>query len=136
MKKLILTTALVLLAAITFGQTLQKGGILGIHQMTITLKPEVTIDQFLDFYQNKVIPESEKLMDGWKGFVVKGNIGEHVNEYRVVWYIESMKDYNKFFTNDGPTDEVNVLMEKIQPVIDEIHKLGTWTSEYTDWVIQ
>ncbi len=49
MRRLILTTALVLLAGITFGQTLKKGVILGVHHMTITLEPDVTMDQYLDF---------------------------------------------------------------------------------------
>jgi len=137
MRKLILTTALVLLVGITFGQTLQKGVILGVHQVTITLKPDVTMDQFLDVFKNKLIAETEKHMDGWKGFIVKGNKGEHVNEYGVVWYIESMKDYNKIYNNDGSqTDEGKAVREKMQPVMDELSKLGTWTREYTDWLIQ
>ena len=137
MRKLILTTALVLLAGITFGQTLQKGVILGVHHVTITLKLDVTMDQYLDVVKNKWFTEAEKYMDGWKGFIVKGNKGEHVNEIGMVWYIESMKDFNKIYNNDGSeTDEGKAVFEKMQPIWDELEKLGTWTSTYTDWVIQ
>jgi hypothetical protein len=105
--------------------------------MTITLKPDVTMDQFLDAVKNKWITEAEKHFDGWKGIIVKGNKGEHMIEYGLVWYIESMKAYNKFFNNDGSqTDEGKAVIEKLQPVEDELEKLGTWTSTYTDWVIQ
>ena len=137
MKKLIIAAAFILLAGVAFGQTLQKGVILGVHHMTITLKPDVTMDQFLDALSNKWIPEAEKLFDGWKGIIVKGNKGENVNEYGLVWYIDSINDRDKYYKSDGNvTDEVAAKMEKLQPINDELDKLGTWTSTYTDWVIQ
>ena len=137
MKKIILTAAVVLIVGMSFGQTLKKGVILGVHHMTITLEPDVTMDQYLDFFKNKVIPEREKQFDGWKVFIVKGNKGEHVNEIGMVFYIESMKDYNEIYNNDGSqTDKGKAGSEKMQPVMDELRKLGTWTREYTDWLIQ
>ena len=84
MRKLFVITALLLFAGIAFGQTLNKGSMIGVHPMTITLESGVTMDQFLDFFTNKWIPEVEKLFDGWKGIIVKGNKGEHVNEYGLV----------------------------------------------------
>ena len=89
MKKLIFAAALILLAGVAYGQHLQKGVILGVHNVTITLKPDVTMDQYLDAYK-KTLSDSEKMFDGWKGFLVKGNKGENVNEYGLVWYIESV----------------------------------------------
>ena len=137
MKKIILTAAVVLIVGMSFGQTLEKGVILGVHHVTITLKPDVTMDQYLDVVKNKWFTEAEKYMDGWKGFIVKGNKGEHVNEIGMVWYIESMKDYNKIYNNDGSeTDEGKAVFEKMQPIWDELEKLGTWTSTYTDWLMQ
>lgn len=137
MKKFIVITAFILFAGIGFGQNLQKGVILGVHHMTITLKPDVTMDQFMDVFKNKWIPEVEKHLMGWKGLVVKGNKGEQVNEYGLVWYIESMKDHDKYHKSDGsPNEEMEEIVEKLQPVIDELAKFGTWTSTYTDWVIQ
>ena len=137
MKKLIIATAFILLAGVAFGQHLQKGVIVGVHHLTITPKSGVTMDQYLDFFKNKWIPEFEKHVDGWKGFIVKGNKGEHVNEYGMVWYIESVKDHDKYLNKDGSnTDEFEAAMEKLQPMQDELDKLGTWSSEFTDWVIQ
>jgi len=137
MKKLIIAATFILFAGIAFGQPLQKGGILGVHHITITLNPGVTMDQYLDFFNNKMIPEFERHFDGWKGFTVKGNKGENVNEYGMVWYIESVKDYTNYYKNDGGlTDEGEAATEKSQPIVDELEKLGTWTSTFTDWVIQ
>ena len=137
MKKLIIAAAFILLAGVAFGQTLQKGSLLGVHHMTITLKPDVTMNQFLDLFTKKWIPDVEGNLDGWKGIIVKSNKGEHVNEYGIVWYIESMKHYNKYYNKDGSqTDEMTAALEKNQPINDELEKLGTWTSTFTDWVIQ
>ena len=137
MKKLIIATAFILLAGVAFGQHLQKGVIVGVHHMTVSPQTGVTMDQYFDFLKNKWIPEYEKHFDGWKGFIVKGNKGEHVNEYGMVWYVESMKHYNKYYNKDGSqTDESEAAMEKLQPLEDELTKLGTWSSEFTDWVIQ
>jgi len=137
MKKLIIAAAFIILAGVLFGQTLQQGTILGVHHMKITLQPDVSMDQFLDVFKNKWIPEVEKHLDGWKGFIVKGNKGEYLNEYGLVWYIETMKDHDKYHKSDGSPNEVmEAIVEKLQPVIDDIAKLGSWTSTYTDWVIQ
>ena len=136
MRKLILTTALVLLAGVTFGQTLQKGGILVVHHMTFTLDPDVTMDQFLDVFINKWITEAEKHLDGWKGFLLKGDRGENENSYAFMFYIESLEARDKYIDSEGqPNDVGNAAMVKMQPVTDELEKWGTWTSTYTDWVI-
>ena len=136
MKKLIFAAALILLAGVAYGQHLQKGVILGVHNVTITLKPDVTMDQFLDAWK-KNISEAEKMFDGWKGFLVKGNKGENVNEYGLVWYIESVEAYNKYYKKDeSETEEMVILRDKFQPELDELERWGTWTSKYTDWVIQ
>jgi hypothetical protein len=44
---------------------------------------------------------------------------------------------DKYYKKDGSfTDEGNEVMKKIQPVIDEFAPMGTFTTVYTDWVIQ
>ena len=65
MKKLILTAAaLILVVGTTFGQTLQKGNLIGTHVTTVDLKPDVTMEQYQEFYISKVIPEFEKHYTG------------------------------------------------------------------------
>ena len=137
MKKLIIVAVFILLAGTVFSQTLKKGTVLGIHHLTVTLAPDVTMDQYLDFINNKYLPEFEKHFDGWKGFLMKGDRGEHKNEYGLEWYIESLEARDKYFDSEGEMNDVgNAAMEKMSPILEEQEKLGTWTSTYTDWVIQ
>ncbi len=42
MKKILFTIALLLAAYFSFGQTIQKGNMLGVHILTVELKPNVT----------------------------------------------------------------------------------------------
>lgn len=136
MKNLILFAAVILIAGCTNGQTLQKGNFIGFHVNTINLDPNVTLNQFLDVWKNKALPEYEKNFQ-CKYYIVKGIRGECENCFAgmVVWKSEADRD--KFFNEK---DELNDLgqaaWDKMKPVLDELAKLGTTTSKYTDWVIQ
>jgi hypothetical protein len=137
MKRLILTTAFVLLAGITFGQTLEKGNSLGLHVYTITLDPDVTLNQWLDFYSNKLIPEFEKNFEGLKINLLKGDRGRYENKVGILTHFKSEKDRDRYWPEFGEqTDEGKAGMEKVQPVLDELAKLGTMTDEYSGFVIQ
>jgi len=137
MKKLILTTAFIfLLVGVTFGQSLQKGNIIGTHVLTVDLKPDVTMEQFQEFYISKFIPEMEKLFPGWKGYLVKGIRGENENSIGLIWVIKSEEYRDKYFNEDGSLNELGTItLEKMNPVLEELEKLGTDTSTYTDWLI-
>lgn len=74
MKKLLFVAAIILFTGTVFGQTLQKGAALAIRNFTIILNPDVTMNQFLDFYINKCIPEFEKNYPGTKEFILSGNM--------------------------------------------------------------
>jgi len=136
MKKLILITALIVLAGTIYGQNLKIGNFVGFHVITITLSPNITMDQYLDFFKNKVLPEEERLFE-CKSYVAKGIRGECNNclSYIVVWESEAGRD--KFFLPEGGFNEVGeATYAKMKPVLDELAKLGELTSKYTDWVIQ
>jgi len=138
MKKLLLTAAvLLLLAGTTFGQTLQKGNLLGFHVTTVDLKPAVTIEQYQEFFISKVIPEIEKNYPGWKAYSVKGIRGENENSFGVIYVIKSEEHRDKYFNEDGSLNELGTAtQEKLNPVFEELEKLGTYTSTYTDWIVQ
>jgi len=136
MKKLMLITALICSAVITYGQTLQKGSYVGIHVLTINLIQNVTMDQYLDVYKNKLIPAYEKNFQS-KCFLTKVFRGECENCYGVIIVWKSEADWNKFWKKEGGlTDLGQAAMDKLQPLINELEKLGTITSKYTDWIIQ
>lgn len=136
MEKLILTAALILVVGTTFGQTLQKGNFIGLHVITINLDPDVTMNQFLDFYVNKYIPEFEKNFPGVKLYIVKGIRGENENSFGSVYLFDSEEVRDKYFENGTLTELGKSASEKLQPTTEELQKLGTLTSTYTDWVIQ
>jgi len=138
MKKLIFTAAITLLSlGISFGQSLQKGNVLGLHVITVTLKPGVTMEQYIDFYLEKYMPEAEKNFPGIKGYIIKGVRGENENKFGIVFSFKSVEVRDKYFPEPDKMSELaNAGFQKLQPLTDELDKLGSYTSVYTDWVIQ
>ncbi len=137
LKNLILVAALLLVTSITSGQTLQKGNLVGTHVLSINLDPDVTMNQFKAFFMNKWIPELEKHFTGVKAFLLQGIRGENKNNFGVIYIYESEEARNKFWKDDGSTTELGALaFKKMDPVGTELNKLGTWTWNYTDWIIQ
>jgi hypothetical protein len=136
MKNVMLIFALVLVAALAFGQSLQKGNLVGLHVATINLNPDVTMNQYKDFFVNSVIPEYEKNY-GAKAYLAKGIRGENANSFAFIFVFESEKMRDKYFNADGSSNDVGkAVNEKMQPTMDKLNKLGTSTSKYTDWVLQ
>ncbi|MCK5702851.1 MAG: hypothetical protein KAI29_16925 [Cyclobacteriaceae bacterium] len=140
MKKLIIATAFILLAGTAFSQTLQKGAHLGIQSLNVTLDPDVTMNQYLDFTLNTFIPEAEKHFPGMKGFVIGGGMeigSEEVKvEYSLIWYWESVEDFNNYFDAEGnPTDAFLATFEKLGPTIEKLEKLGISSAPVLGWLI-
>jgi hypothetical protein len=137
MKNLLIALALSLISGITFGQSLQKGNLIGMHVMTINLDPDVTTNQFMDFFKTRIKPEIENNYDGWKVYIVKGIRGENQNSYGLLYVIKSEEDRNKYYNEDGSLNELgSTTMEKFNQLFEEGSKLGTWSTKFTDWVIQ
>ena len=137
MKKLLLIGALILAANFSFGQSLQKGNLLGLHIMTVNLNSGATMDQFQTFFISKVIPEYEKQFQGVKGYLVKAVRGENNNSFGIVWLFDTEQSRDKYFGADGnPNDLGKSAIEKVSGIEKELEKLGTYTTKFTDWVIQ
>jgi hypothetical protein len=136
MKKLILLTVLILVVGLTYGQTLQKGNLIGTHVFTVTLAPGVTMDKYVDFLNTKVIPEIVKVYPEWKCHILKGVRGENPNSYGLIYIIKSQKDRDKYYNADGTDSELGKQANaKMKPILDELSKLGTYDSKYTDWLV-
>lgn len=136
MKKLILISVLILIAGMTYGQTLQKGNFVGLHVLTINLNAGVTLDKFTEFYNTKVIPEMEKVLAPAKIYLIKGIRGENPNSFGVIFVAKTQKDRDKFYNADGTDSELGKQAnEKLKPVLDELAKLGSYTTKYTDWLV-
>ena len=136
MKKLLIITVLLLFAGIAFGQTLKKGAVAAVQELTVTLDPDVTMNQYLDFYKNKFIPAIEKAYQGSKGFLLKGDRGQLKNKIGGIWYFESAELRDKYWDSEGQATELGTAAaEKIAPIAEELQKLGETTWKYTDWII-
>ena len=137
MKKLFLIGAIILVSNFSFGQSLQKGNLVGLHIMTVNLNSGATMDQFQTFFISKVIPEYEKQFQGVKGYLVKAVRGENNNSFGIVWLFDTEQSRDKYFSADGnPNDLGKSAVEKVSVIEKELEKLGTYTTKFTDWVIQ
>ena len=121
----------------TFGQVLQKGTLIGTHAMTVTLNAGVTMEQFIQFYSSKVLPEMNKIDPDWKVYLVKGIRGSiNANSFGLIHVIKSDKIRSKYMNADGSSTELgNSVNQKIKPIMDELNKFGTYTTNWTDWII-
>jgi hypothetical protein len=136
MKKVIIAAAFILLAGVVFGQTLQKGNVVVTQVLDIDLKPDVTIDQWKEFYITKVIPEIEKLYTGANVYLSKGIRGKHKNSLGLIVVFKTKKERDKFFNEDDSRTELGKMVaENFSTVGEELAKLGTYTFTYSVWMI-
>ena len=122
-------------------QTLKKGAVIAVNTYTFTLKPDVTMNQFIDFYVNKYIPEFEKNYPGVKEFLLTGNRGEKKNQIGVIDYFESVAIRDKYYPIENDTTMnavVKAAEEKMKSVNEEVGKffMPGSTRVYTDWLIK
>jgi hypothetical protein len=138
MKKQFLIILFIGIANFCFGQQLIKGNLIGIHTINVTLKPNVTMDDFKTFFVTKVLPEYEKAWVGLRGYLVRSF--KNKNSFAILWLFESEAARNKYFTADGKANELEKLNhEKVKPIEEELKKYGTYTVSYKDdddWVVQ
>jgi len=143
MKKIGLAAVLILLtASVGLSQAMKKNNLIGIHTFSIKLNPGVTMEQFTNFCLTKYIPEYEKNISGAKGYLAKRARGvrdQAEYDFAIIFVFNSDKERNKYFTTaeSGTTELGKAAFKKLEPILAEMGKLGTWSEErYTDWLIQ
>lgn len=136
MKKLIIALAIILCAGVAFGQHLEEGVVIALHRMEVTLNPGVSIDQYLGFWETKIGPEAEKAFPEITTHILKGIGVDNTHEYAGLYLYESMDALRKYWNEDGtPTEKGAAAMAKLQPLLEELSKLGTYTQTPSDWVV-
>jgi hypothetical protein len=91
----------------------------------------------MEVLKTKLIPEIEKNMPNWKVYLLKGIRGENNNSFGLLYVIKSAQDRDKYYNVDGSDSELGKsLNAKLKPVSDELEKLGTLSTKYTDWIVQ
>lgn len=121
-------------------QTLQKGAVLVISTYSFVLKPDVTMNQFLDFYINRYNPEYEKCYPGLKIFVLGGDRGENKNQIGELWYFDSVKIRDKYWPIEGDTTSTEfdkAAAMKLRHFDADWNKYIVYAKRvYTDWIIK
>jgi hypothetical protein len=137
MKKIFVIITTILFSGMAFGQSLEKDNLIGIHVFSLDLDPDVTFNQYKNFFIQNYIPELNKNFPDVKHYFAMGNREENKNEIGLVVVFGSQEIKDKYYHADGSTTELmNTLQERIQPIRSELDSLGTVTAEYIEWVIQ
>ena len=130
-------TAFLLFGGFAFGQSLQKGAVLAVRNSTgLVLKPNVSMNQYLDVAMNKWAPEMQKIFPGTKMIVLKGNRGTMAHGYAWVWYFESEAVRAKYFTPEGDLvdESLGVKMQETNKLLYE-YAIDLGFEDYTDWIV-
>ncbi len=137
----IVTIMALSISGVSQAQGLQRGNLIGIHVITVTLNPNATMDDFKNFYVREVLPEYEKNWPGLKGYLLKSFFSDAQNKFAIVWLFKTEEHRNRNFNADGSPNELEkAALEKVKPIEEKLKKLyGAYTIKYThddDWVVQ
>jgi hypothetical protein len=140
MKKLILVAAIVLVTGVTFGQTLKKGMVVALSSYELVLKDNVTLQQFINFTEQKYNPEYEKAMPGTKLVMLWGDRGENKFRYGEMWIFDDVATRNKYFPTESDTAmsaAMKNVVTKMKALNDESNKYVLSAKRvYTDWLVK
>jgi hypothetical protein len=116
-------------------QAYQKGGSFGLHVLTVTLAPDVTMDQFLDYLITRYVPEVVKQFKGVEILIMKQEGDGREDQIAWVNYFESETSRNTYWPEeDTRSEKANLAYERVQSILFELLKLGTWTDDNGVWV--
>ena len=141
MRKLLVIASLVLFAGIAFGQTLEKGNIIGLHVVQLNPDPDVTFNQYYSGMHEYATLFNKEFQGEVEMRIAKADRGNDANSLGLIWFFKSVEVRAKYFTEDGAATELfNTKMEKANTAFaDKAAALGnsTWSSiHYNDWIIQ
>ena len=86
----------------------------------VTLRPGVTMDQYVDFLKTKVVPEYDKNFPGSKMTIGCPDSWRKKNQYCFLYSFDSEKEFNKYIRNGTEmSDEHKAAWEKTRQSIEE-----------------
>ena len=140
MRKLFIITALLLFAGIAFGQTLNKGSIIAVHNYDIIFQPDVTSNQFLEFMEKTYIPSFEKAFPGTTLINLMGDRGALVNKYGGMIIFDSIELRDKYYPIADEEGEGTGWNEEQQKIVQMLNEgmskfVISFERTYTDWKI-
>ena len=140
MRKLFIITALLLFAGIAFGQTLNKGSIIAVHNYEIIFQPDVTSNQFSEFMEKTYIPSFEKAFPGTTLVNLMGDRGALVNKYGGMIIFDSIELRDKYYPIADEEGEGTGWNEEQQKIVQMLNEgmskfVISFERTYTDWKI-
>lgn len=115
----------------------ERGGSFGLHVLNVTLAPEVTMDQFLEYMIHQYVPEVEKHLQGVQVLIMKLRGKEDDNRIAWVNYFTSERSRDSYWPEpDTPSEEADQALNQVQSVLFELLKLGSWSEDYGVWLIE
>ena len=140
MKKGLFFLAVALIGIFSFGQTVHKGSLLGLHTVTPNLKEGVTMDAYVKFFTSKAIPAYEKAFPGIKMYLIKSLRGQDSSSVGVIYMFNSETDRNKYFNNDGTMTELgkagNAKLSDLGKEFDKYETSSNAPDRYNDWLVE
>jgi|WetSurSiteA1Bulk_404760.scaffolds.fasta_scaffold02622_4 hypothetical protein len=100
-----------------------NGGILVFDTYMVTLRPDVTMDQYLGFLKTKYVSEYDKNFPGSRLTIVSPDLWIKKNQYSFFFSFETMKDWYKYYPNGKEMSvEAKAAWEKMKTVKQEESK--------------
>lgn len=141
MKKTIFALVFALLCSFSFGQTIHKGNLVGVHVLTPDLKEGVTMREFADFLQYKWLPEYNKIFPDLKGYLVKSIRGQDSSSLGIIFIAKNETARNKYWTTDNKLTPAvqkatDKMIENLRKENEEFVAVLFASHIYNDWIVQ
>jgi len=140
MRQVLFSFGLSLLCIFSFGQTLHKGNLIGLHVATLDLQQGVTMEEYVKFFTSKLIPAYDKAFPGMKTYLITSVRGQDSTSMGVIYMFPTEADRNKYFGKDGaPTalfNAANAKLDAISKENDKYVKASNAPDKYNDWLVK
>jgi hypothetical protein len=112
----------------------QEDGVL-FDTFIVTLRPGVTMDQYLDFLKTRYVSEYNKNFPGSKLTIGSPDSWRKKNQYSFFYTFESNKEFNKYYTNGLERSDVcKAAWQKMESVKQEVSKYISDSKQVeTEW---
>ena len=136
MKNLFIICALALFSANVSAQSLPKGSLIGIHNVSLKLNGSTTQAQYLEAFKSKWIPAASKAFD-CEVHVLSHVRGTSDDKIGLIFIYKSAAARDKFYVSDGVLNDTGkAAAAKFASIEAELNKLGSTSGSYIDWAVQ
>ena len=139
MKKFLFIGLAIFVSLFLKAQSVEKGSFIGFHIISADLRQGVTKDDFIKFYNSRMIPQMESSFPETKVYLLESIRGENTNTVGIMWVFKSESDRNRYFNEDGSTTPIgNEAYKKVNSLNVELANyvnINTIKRVYTDWKV-